>query len=264
MFKSAADAEMRVKSGGTGFVVGKEIPGSAESGIGRRYVPYLVSNRHVVLEGSACVASINKRGGGAPTVLDIDQNDWVPHPHGDDVAATCILGLVDPEHHEMALIPDDWFITPEINYEYDIGPGDEVFMVGRFINHQGLLSNLPALRFGSISLMPEPIKHPNYPGFEQESFAVEMRSRTGFSGSPVTVYRTLATVLADIPNDKCGLTFLLGVNWGYIFDEAKENTWLNGVVPAWKIRETLDVPTLQAAQERGEQRFWSEIERSGA
>jgi hypothetical protein len=87
----------------------------------------------------------------------------------------------------------------------------------------------------------------------QESIAVEMRSRTGFSGSPVAVYRTPATVISvEIPREYYEFWALLGVNWGYILDEDGENTYLNGVVPSWKILELLEEPRLKAKQKEAE------------
>ncbi len=45
---------------------------------------------------------------------------------------------------------------------------------------------------------------------------------------------------------------LLGVNWGYIHDEDGENSWLNGVVPAWKILEVLETAPLLAEHAKAE------------
>jgi hypothetical protein len=123
-------------------------------------------------------------------------------------------------------------------------------MVGRFVNHQGEKENRLAARFGSISMMQEPIWVARDNRW-QESFAVEMRSRTGFSGSPVTVYRTPYTSVTKGQHTE--FYRLLGVNWGYINDETGENTWLNGVVPAWKILETLEVPALKDKHEEASQ-----------
>jgi hypothetical protein len=69
-----------------------------------------------------------------------------------------------------------------------IGPGDDVFMVGRFIDHDGGNKNRPALRFGNISIDPTPIMQDN--GVRVPAYCVDLHSRTGFSGSPVFVYRT--------------------------------------------------------------------------
>ena len=45
---------------------------------------------------------------------------------------------------------------------------------------------------------------------------------------------------------------MLGISWGYIFDEERENTWLNGVVPAWKILDLLDSEPMKHAFEAAE------------
>lgn len=70
---------------------------------------------------------------------------------------------------------------------FRVGPGDDVFVVGRFINSQGKLRNIPSVRFGNIAQMPlKPIEQGRVFGeFQQESFLVEARSISGFSGSPV-------------------------------------------------------------------------------
>ena len=91
---------------------------------------------------------------------------------------------------------------------------------------------------------------------DELSFAVEMRSRAGFSGSPVAVYRTAATNPFNVKGGQPGLKGgyrdfwrLLGVNWGYVFDEKDGNSYLNGVIPAWRIRELLEVPALRKHDE---------------
>jgi hypothetical protein len=90
--------------------------------------------------------------------------------------------------------------------------------------------------------MPEPLYNKAVLK-DQLSFAVEMRSRTGFSGGMVVAYRTVATVLDTVPVDD--FFTILGVNWGYIIDEEGENTWLNGVVPGWKIAEVFQTPRIK-------------------
>lgn len=242
LFRSAAEAHARARLGGTGFVIGRLLENSEELLGRRKYVPYLVSNRHVVFEGSACVASVNRKDGGPPDVLDIEQEAWVAHPGGDDVAVTCVNGMLDAAIHRVTHIKQGSIFGPEDIENYEVGVGDEVFMIGRFVNLQGRKANQPAARFGNISagLSPIPVE-----GRLQEAFAVEMRSRTGFSGSPVLVYRTLASSLMDHAEHATDFWGLLGVNFGYVKDEEGENTWLNGVVPAWKIMEVLATPQLR-------------------
>lgn len=248
LFRTADEARARERLGGCGFIVSRLIDGSEEA-VGRRlYVPYLISNRHVVFNGGAAIASINRRDGNPPDIIDLLQTDWIPHPLGDDLIGICVHGHLNKDVHRITHIPTHQFVTKDVVAEYQIGVGDEVFMMGRFINHQGKYENRPAARFGNISMMPEPIWNSETRKHE-ESYAVEMRSRSGFSGAPVSVYRTVATVLADIPEDKQSYYGLLGVNWGHVIDEVTgENTWLNGVIPAWKIMDLLDTSQLLERQ----------------
>lgn len=253
LFRTFDEARQRVRLGGTAFLVGKSIHGS-ETVLGEMaYVPYLVSNRHVVFEGSSCVAAVNRRDGNPPDIWDIDQEEWIAHPAGDDVAAVCVMGRHDSALHNLVFVPDDKFLTKKLIADCQIGVGEEAFMIGRFVNHQGRHVNEAAARFGCLSMMAQPIWHELFKR-DQESFAVEMRSRTGFSGSPVACYRTHATVLTKVPPGTNSFLYLLGVNWGYI-NENGENSWLNGVVPAWKIVEVLETPQLRKRHELYEAAF---------
>jgi hypothetical protein len=137
-----------------------------------------------------------------------------------------------------------------------MGPGDEVFMVGRFGTHEGRQRNTPVVRFGNISMMPwEPVMHPR--GYTVESYLVETRSLSGFSGSPVFVYHTPHTPYPNnYPNREQG-TWLLGVDWGHLPIHEKvrwkddrslvDENWIvdsnsgqMAVAPVWKLQELLD------------------------
>ena len=128
-------------------------------------------------------------------------------------------------------------------------------MLGRFVDHDGNQRNRPVVRFGHIAMLPEPIKTPR--GTTQESFLVEVLSLSGFSGSPVFAHPpSMLTWQQTIDYGGC----LLGVDWGHIGgrecirdatrDEpdnliaekwyVKQNSGFIGVVPAWKINETLE------------------------
>ena len=131
--------------------------------------------------------------GGKPDVIDLDQHQWIVHPDGDDLAVASVFRKVMIGIHRHSHIPTQQLLTRAMAQDYEVGIGDEVLMIGRFINHQGRLHNQPAVRFGSISVMDRPISNSAI-GQDQLSYSVEMRSRTGFSGSPVAVYRTPNTV----------------------------------------------------------------------
>ena len=60
LFRTHEEAEKRVRGGGSALLVGRPLAGS-EKVFGKRVsLAYLVSNKHVVFSGSACVASVNR------------------------------------------------------------------------------------------------------------------------------------------------------------------------------------------------------------
>ena len=94
-----------------------------------------------------------------------------------------------------------------------------------------------------------------------------MRSRTGFSGSVVASYRTAFANIFGVDAEKHDFLYVIGVNWGYIIEkDTGENTWLNGVVPAWKILELMEVPALRDKHDKAtaDLKKWQENLRDGA
>jgi hypothetical protein len=112
---------------------------------------------------------------------------------------------------------------------------------------------MPTVRQGNIARMPEKIDHPR--GYEQESFLIEARSLSGYSGSPVFLYvppfdwrGQPGGPLSDVQH-----LALLGIDWGHQPDLApvlapdretpwsdaklwvRQNSGLMNVVPAWRI-----------------------------
>ena len=256
LYPTEQHARDHAKLGGTGFFIGALALGATQAAGQPVFVPFLVSNRHVVWEGNSPVCRINRRDGGA-TIIDFTPDQWIVHPEA-DLAIACVFGHVDSARDEFVHVQPDQILAEDGIEKYDLGVGDEVFMVGRFINHQGRKAIRPAVRFGSISMMLEPIRNPAF-GRDEISFAVEMKSKAGFSGSPVVVYRTPHTNIADTKTEHTHFWALLGVNWGHILDEEGENTWLNGVVPAWKILELLKSPKLRDAHESADKRLVAHI-----
>jgi len=254
-YPSVASANAREKLGGSGFFVSVK-----SKRIEDKDFLYLVTNSHVIREGDALVIRINTSDGSSG-IWETKKQDWIHHPDGDDIAA--IEARLFRAQLKCKSVSDTIFITKEITDDFDIGVGDEVFMVGRFINHEGRQKNQPAVRFGNISMMPyETVVHPTR-HIDQESFLVEMRSISGFSGSPVFVTIDLSiprprskTMRSSIRLGGEPPRWLLGVDWGHISDshsiiesdgtlhrdglKVMVNTNLAAVLPAWKLRELID------------------------
>jgi hypothetical protein len=123
------------------------------------------------------------------------------------------------------------------------GLGDEVFMVGRLLDHDGKEVNYPSIRSGMISMFPCAIT--------DQEFLVECRSFGGYSGAPVFAGMDLTATTQRTRS----LIKLLGINRGHakaICDEAGNmiNTGMTFVVPAWHIAEMLDSPEVIMESEK--------------
>jgi hypothetical protein len=262
VYPDVSSAEQGKAVGGTGFFVG--VPLKKNSYL---KMIYAVTNKHCIAKSeSRVVLRVNMKTG-KPDLIPTKVSDWKPHPAGLDIVALQIMLPTDYAYNFIST--DMFFITPEIIKERWIGPGDDVFMAGRFIGHDGELGNLPTARFGNISRMnSEPLKDPN--GVEQDSFLVEMKSIPGYSGSPVFVRIDL---LEPRPPDFDGMKldtyshhlhgpWLLGIDWSHLSNfhpvlsddkrtkmEPREwvemNTGMAGVIPAWRIKELLDLEEFQ-------------------
>jgi len=159
--------------------------------------------------------------------------DWIPHPDGDDLAVRP-LGLFRAQ--SGVYVDRKLFLTLESMRANRIGPGDDCFMLGRYIAPGGEQRTQTVVRFGNLSTWPEPIRQKER-GFEQESFLVDMRSLSGFSGSPVFVYFPVTGFLSDPktpeereaeedqPKSFANLTPLPKTGWRHLIEEI----WLLGV-----------------------------------
>lgn len=184
LYKNRQDAESGTNAEGTGFVVDY------------RGQYFGVTNRHVAVSGFASVIRLNTTSGGAD-ILEFDPADWETIAGGDDIAVVPLE--LNRSLHKVSAIHTDLFL-PE-HHHHDIGVGDDVFMIGLFVNHEGKQKNNPLARFGNISMMADAQSPINSNGQDYESFIIDMHSRSGFSGSPVFVYRTFG---GDLENPTSG------------------------------------------------------------
>lgn len=249
LYPTVEDASDGANYGGSGFLVGlfsKVFPSRPHL--------YVVTNSHVIRRKSHVIRLSTAQGD--TVIIDCQESEWTHHPDGDDVA---IYHLHEPQGQDIDVIPAKVFISPEIIEKESIGAGDEIFMIGRFIGHDGKQRNLPSVRFGNLSMMPDEPLYNEDRGINQESFIVETRSLSGYSGSPVLVY--------DVPwfprpgrrvRPSEIWTYLLGIDWCHIsrFSKVLEsdkkthvsektyvetNSGMAGVVPAWKIMELINM-----------------------
>ena len=293
LYKSE-DAADSGAPGGSGFLVGE--PCSIPDAV----FVFAVTNAHVA---KSCPV-VRTAGPRNKRVFVRKESDWYRHPEGDDVVVTPI-GFAPKEARDFYLdyVPRDWFVTPEnftlasndvndakkrglplvlpeLDHKWDyqplgwpFGPGEEVVMLGRFLGYDGTDENKPAARFGHLAMAPTvPIKHPW--GFTQASFLIECRSVSGYSGSPIFIYRVQSTIGAGLvaigaDKGKESLPRFLGIDWGnldsvgrndYAIDWAEADaeasyprrSGMLVAVPAWRLAELLDSREVQDLKRKEE------------
>lgn len=257
-----ADAALEGRNtGGTGFLVRVPFETDPDHGF-----VYAVSNRHVVRSG-ASVIRLNTEDGGVD-IIETGPEEWAVHPSGDDLAIKSI-GISGA--HKVSYLSLGMFATEAELEAGEYGVGDGAFMIGRFVAHDGGTTNVPAVGFGNISIPPAKMRRTD--GFQQLSFGVEMRSMRGNSGSPVFTFTEPWDMGTNSTRIGSQRVRFLGVDWGQVVhpveirerivraDEAglrpgereakfvSLNTGMNGVVPAWKLRELLFDPAFVKARE---------------
>lgn len=263
LYPSEVAARKGERAGGSGFLVG--IPSDIDPP--NLHHIYAVTNSHVVREGGSSVVRINT-GEGAVDILPTHDSQWIHHQDGDDVA---VCPIILDSTHRFSCVPRHMLLTRELIGEYSIGPGDDVFIVGRFVGAEGQQQNTPTARFGNIAMLPrEPIPHPR--GIRQESFLVDVRSISGFSGSPAFVYLPPFTRrYGDRNTGDAYRQWLLGLAWGHINDKCirdnvvdqndaiigtvRANTGMLAVVPAWRLADLLSQEPLVVSRRTAEQKW---------
>jgi hypothetical protein len=173
------------------------------------------------------------------------------------------VGCLIRDRHKIYPIPFHYCLTREKAKEYKIGVGDDAYMIGRFIGHDGKVHNEPTARFGNVSADVRPMRNTRTDQ-DEESYGVEMHSRPGCSGSPMLVYSSAFNQFYNRirPPEKLWFEFLLGVNWGQVVekisirDNSKEKelqshapilSGMNGVVPSWHLLDLMEQRDVQDA-----------------
>jgi hypothetical protein len=194
LYADRADAETGRNPAGTGFIV--RYDGIRNESVAGQHF-YGVTNWHVACKRGLSTIRLNKKDGGID-VIELGPEDWHFLPGMYDVAVVP-LSLDDSIHDVSSVGTQRFTPKPSLRYGGGIGVGEDVFMIGLFIDYDWKATNIPSARFGNISMMENPqatIKQPT--GYRGESYVVDMHSRTGFSGSPVYVYRTFGSDLTPL------------------------------------------------------------------
>jgi len=264
---------------GTGFLLAYE-PRETH------YAPflYLVTARHVArkLTGDRWAIRINREDGTASTeVMKGAGTRWYPHPDRSVDLSVAPISLPSCNFKVRPLRSFDCYREPDIAAHKElarVGIGDEVFLVGLFGFMTGTKRNLPIVRTGTIAMMP-PERIPLGGNRSMEGYLVEARSIGGISGSPVFVRETIQPdhfknvnrpigTRREEPSlalgERCWLLGVMRGHWDIPPEQRNKpvpravqcggvNVGIAIVIPAEKIRETLNRPDLVRLRQREEQ-----------
>jgi hypothetical protein len=177
-----AGAAERSRPVGTAFFLG--IPmGSTD-----RFGCVVVTAFHVVAKarerGELLSMRVNTPTGGFELIA-IPDYDWVvPDQSEQAVDVAVAVWPHDRSRFAFRFTTTDDALTEEVIDAQVVGPGDEVFLPGLFVNHHGTRQNVPIVRVGNIAAMPvEPVRTKMLGAID--AYLVESRSLGGLSGSPV-------------------------------------------------------------------------------
>lgn len=238
LYKSREDADNGVSEGGTGFFVSLENPPGFPH-------LYAVTNAHNI-EHENLFLRINKSDGGF-FVHETGELEWRTPSGGGDIAIYRV-GF-DVSGLNIHAIPRQKMLTKSMMEENNIGIGDDAFLLGRYIKHSGKSENSPALLFGNIAMFPnEKIRQIGRDN-DQESILVDMRTMSGFSGSPVFIYRSDQEFnLNQSITMRPPLLYFLGIDWGAYPGIEKLPSSITCIVPSWNLLEFFESPSVVAEQ----------------
>lgn len=163
---------------------------------------HIVTAAHVARTLSGSPIAIRLTGpDGCARVLEIDEPVW--RFHADRSVDVAVMAINAPLWTKTTAMPTDEFVDARILRDWEIGPGDAVYVVGLFNLHVGKHRNLPVVHAGNIALMPSdekiPVKSADGHGVEEvEGYLVEAHALPGASGSPVMVRPTVRFVAEHV------------------------------------------------------------------
>lgn len=264
LYPDADASRTESRQGGSGFVLAVPF---VETGKPRHI--YIVTNAHVARQCQV-----------ARTAHDTDPlvriGSWYHHPDGDDVAIS-YLGVQGVDAPPGVSLDVNFLATPERLEQRSVGPGDAVYMIGRFIGLDRKPHNTPTVRYGSLA-MGETVHVPN-PSMEmhpQESIVAEMHSRSGYSGSPVFLdldpIKWTRERAPRTGQDIIGITWGLFPHYAPILDEDRkpieerwlvtDNSGMELIVPSWRILELLSLEEVVEERDKREKQWHAELMRN--
>ena len=249
-----ADGEaIRYRTIGTGFFIGLDY-GDRSSSSAENYRLFLVTNRHVLADRGDLLIRVNTREGAARRVrLPLtggESRGWAVHPDERvDVAVVLINARVLLEAGiELGYFrPTDMAFVSTMK-ELDIGPGEELFVLGFPMGMSGVERNYVIARSGMIARLDDEMLTAS------RTFLIDAAVFPGNSGGPVIVKPNSDSLAGRRPIDQA---YLIGMVRSYLpYEEIAyslqtepptprmvftENSGLADVIPMDCVKEAADL-----------------------
>jgi hypothetical protein len=195
----------------TGFLFGKFKNQDSE---GKKYTPYLVTNRHVFEKQTLMSARLDyEKGGTEEFKFSLKQNNkllWTGHPDQNiDIAILPIRPdfLNEKKTKYSFFQSDDNVLNSKSALENGISEGDGIFLLGYPMGHIGKKQNYVLVREGNIARIRDCLQE------GEKTFIANILNFPGNSGGPLI---TKPDVVAITGTKVYSKSSLLGVTSAYI------------------------------------------------
>jgi len=199
----------RYRTIGTGFFIGFDYGDRLPSGA-PTYRLFLVTNRHVVAGHDDVLIRVNTKGGAARRVrLPLGEGSWAAHPQdGVDVAVVLVNArmLLEAGAELAYFRPTDVAFVSTMT-ALDIGPGEELFVLGFPLGMSGVERNYVIARSGMIARFDTEILAAN------RTYLIDASVFPGNSGGPVVVKPNSDTLAGRRPIEQA---YLVGMVRSYL------------------------------------------------
>ena len=252
----------RYRTVGTGFFIGFDYGDRLPSG-GPTYRLFLVTNRHVVAGHDDVLIRVNTKGGAARRVrLPLGEGSWAAHPQDRvDVAVVLVNArmLLEAGAELAYFRPRDVAFVSTMT-ALDIGPGEELFVLGFPLGMSGVERNYVIARSGMIARFDAEILAAG------RTFLIDASVFPGNSGGPVIVKPNSDTLAGRRPIEQA---YLVGMVRSYLpYEEVAyslqsdpptprmvftENSGLAEVIPIDCVKEAADALAKRLAAARAPQ-----------
>lgn len=184
---------------------------------------YLITARHLLEDAERIghdilYARINTKMMGVEYVEIGSVKEWIRYPVA-SIDLAVIPFMPDLQTTDFLALPYDMLLSHKEMFRRHIGVGDELIVTGLFTSRKGTKRNIPIVRSGIISAMPEEDLY--YKGEPYSAYLAELRSIGGLSGSPVYIYLDRTRIYeAKIEEGSGWQIFLIGLIRGHFYVES--------------------------------------------